>query len=100
MRAVLGEHVGHLRSFYRAESQSEGGFKGEMIVLLDEMKRAGKLAGFEYGREHTVAGTRRKYDFVIAAEGATHAVEIKAWLIGKQKEDTYDAYWYFTDPGS
>jgi hypothetical protein len=40
MRAVLGEHLGHLRSFYRAESQIEGWFMGEMIVLLDGMKRA------------------------------------------------------------
>lgn len=101
MRSLIGrQYVGHVRAFHRGESQIEGWFKGEMIVLLDEMKRAGKVAGFEHAREHTVEGGRKKYDFVIAAEGETHAVEIKSWLIGKQKGDTYNAYWYFTDTGT
>lgn len=100
MRAVVLQHISHVRAFRRAESQIEGWFKGEMIVLLDAMKREGRVAKFEYAREHVVAGSRRKYDFVIAGDGVSHAVEIKAWLIGKQEGTTYNAYWYFTDTGS
>ena len=97
MRTVMQQHVNYVQAFHRAESQIEGWFKGEMILLLEGMKRTGNITGFAHLREHPVPGGKQKYDFVISAEGATNAVEIKAWLIGKQKGTTYDARWYFTD---
>ena len=102
-KTVLDAHDSHLRSFCAHGVQLEGWLKGEFLNFLDEESTTGKIVGFD--REVKLAvGQRKKVDLAIQviADGEVETiwVELKHWLIGRQRGVMYPASFYFSDPSS
>lgn len=76
--------------------QSEGWFKGEVLTLLSWLRAEGAVQHFD--REIAVEGKR--IDVMIHLDGVRHWIELKHWLIGKQKGYTYNPLFYFADRSS
>jgi hypothetical protein len=76
--------------------QSEGWFKGELLTLFCELQREGMIQ--ELDREVKV-GTKR-VDIKLRLKNTYHWIELKHWLIGKQRGVTYNSDFYFGDPTS
>lgn len=85
------------RVFEEYGVQTEGWFKGEMLLALGGLAAAGQVKSFD--REVKV-GSGKKVDLRIDLPGGRNWVELKHWLIGKQKGTMYDAPFYFGDPTS
>ena len=102
-KTVLDAHDTHLRSFCAHGVQLEGWLKGEFLNFLDEERTAGKIVGFDREVKLT-SDQRKKVDFTIQviADGEVETiwVELKHWLIGRQKSVMYAASFYFSDPSS
>jgi hypothetical protein len=96
----LREHFGRLEDrlvcFSEMGVQVEGWFKGELLTLLSSLRTQGLVADFD--REVETRGGR--IDLTVKIEAELHWVEVKHWLIGKQKGSTYDPGFYFGDPSS
>ncbi len=100
---VLNSHKGHLQSFCDHGVQVEGWFKGELLGFLEQQWTNGVIAGFT--REEKVRDDKRKkVDFKLVlptgADTELAWIELKHWLIGRQKGVTYGASFYFSDPTS
>lgn len=76
--------------------QSEGWFKGELLTFFSELQQGAVIQ--ELNREVTV-GTNR-VDIRIRLNETYHWIELKHWLIGKQKGTHYNPGFYFGDPTS
>lgn len=77
-----------LRSFCDRGVQVEGWFKGEMIAFLDKER-------VDFDPEVKFGSGRRKIDSRVTLASQPAHIEMKHWLIGKQKGKSYDARWYF-----
>jgi hypothetical protein len=75
--------------------QTEGWFKGEMLVLLERLAQQQVIHSFD--RE--VSHLRGRIDFRVDST-QRNWVELKHWLIGKQKGTSYAPSFYFRDPTS
>jgi hypothetical protein len=73
--------------------QVEGWFKGELLTLLGSLKKRGAI--LEFDREVKTHG--RKIDVTIKTRTGPHLVELKHWLIGRQKGYPYTPNFYFGD---
>jgi hypothetical protein len=97
----LAAHFGALQDrmacFTRHGVQTEGWFKGEMLLVLDGAQQRGLIAGFD--RE--VLTGRKRIDLRVDGVGGGHWwVELKHWLIGRQKGTSYGPGFYFGDRSS
>ncbi|MFI5251006.1 MAG: hypothetical protein ACHQQQ_01125 [Bacteroidota bacterium] len=82
-----------LKTFSELAFQCEGWFKGELLTLLSSPSFGYKI---DYlNREVDFNG--RKIDLEISIDQITHRIELKHWLIGKQKQNTWNATGYFGD---
>jgi hypothetical protein len=79
--------------FTKMGVQVEGWFKGELLTLLGTLRTQGLIRDFD--RE--VASPGGRIDLTIKTEAGLHYIELKHWLIGKQKGSTYDSNFYFGD---
>ena len=100
-RQILDAHESHLKSFCSHGVQVEGWLKGEFLGFLEQQEAEGMIMSFN--REEKVnRDERKKVDFRIrlTTETGTEYVwlELKHWLIGKQRGVKYDASFYFGDP--
>jgi hypothetical protein len=88
-----------LRCFCDRASQVEGWFKGEMFVFLQkEMANNHERIVQNFDREVKIDGKR--VDFSVRFDSHSSApvwIELKHWLIGRQKAGSYNAGWYFRD---
>jgi len=82
--------------FHDMGFQAEGWFKGELLTLFSELQHEGIIQKLE--REVKV-GTK-KVDIRIRLNDTYHWIELKHWLIGEQKDFTYNTGFYFSDPTS
>jgi hypothetical protein len=82
--------------FHDLGFQSEGWFKGETVTLFSQLQREGVIQ--ELDRE-VLVGTKR-IDVMIRLNDTQHWIELKHWLIGKQKGVRYHPGFYFGDPTS
>ena len=91
-----------LRCFTDSGVQVEGWLKGEMLCFLTDEKNSGRLNDFD--REVPCGIGRKRIDFMLQMGTAGREcmvwMELKHWLIGKQKGNTYDARFYFRDKSS
>lgn len=83
-----------LECFYRREVQVEGWLKGEILFLLDRLQQAEKIIGFD--REVRSRLGRKTIDIAIDLESGRHWVELKHWLIGRQKGVSWRVPAYIT----
>ena len=73
--------------------QLEGWFKGELLNALDELKEEGRIQRID--REVKVGSGR--VDLTLDIDGTRNWIELKHWLIGKQKDTQYRVNFYFAD---
>jgi hypothetical protein len=102
-KTVLDSHQHHLKSFCAYGIQAEGWFKGELLTFLDSWKARREIANFD--REVNLAIDQRKkvdfrIDLSIGGQTIPLWIELKHWLIGRQKGVRYNAAFYFADPTS
>jgi hypothetical protein len=76
------------RCFCDRGVQVEGWFKGEMLTFLGKER-----ANFD--REVKSGQENKKIDFLVKMDSQPTKIELKHWLVGKQKGTSYDARWYF-----
>ena len=81
LRIHLDAVEDRLDCFSRYEVQVEAWLKGEILTFLDRLKRDRRIAGFD--REVSINGG--KIDLAIDVGSVRHWVELKHWLIGRQK---------------
>jgi hypothetical protein len=93
-RSHLENHADRLRCFRDYEFQAEGWLKAEWVALLDGMKRRGEIAGVD---REVVASGQRKIDLAVTLKGGRHWIELKHWLIGVQKGQTWGPGAYIDD---
>jgi hypothetical protein len=77
-----------LRCFCTQGVQVEGWFKGEMLAFLCK-------EGADFDREVKIGPDKKKIDFQVTLLSQPARIELKHWLVGKQKGMSYDARWYF-----
>lgn len=97
IRTHLRAHEGHLECFGRYQFQAEGWLKAELVMLLDIMKTRGEIVDFDREIKAPLGG---RIDLAFDLPGERHWVELKHYLIGKQKGQTWglQAYMpYLTD---
>ena len=82
-----------LACFREQEVQVEGWFKGEMLLLLTNLRKKGIVEGFD--RE---AGPGGKVDLIVKIAGSRHCIELKHWLVGVQRGARLTPAFYFGDP--
>lgn len=82
IRRHLQEHENYLKCFYSHAVQVEGWFKGELLLLLENMKAERKIIGFD---REIPSLKRKKIDLAIDLKDGRHWVELKHWFIGTQK---------------
>jgi hypothetical protein len=87
----------HIRAFAECDTRVEGWFKGEMLVLLRNLKDQGAIEGFE--REPNVLSPlgRKQVDFRITHNGSDHLVELKALCISRAAGTPRNLAFYFRD---
>ncbi|MCI0577229.1 MAG: hypothetical protein L0331_13640 [Chloroflexi bacterium] len=85
-----------LSCFCELGFQSEGWFKGELLTLFHRLHKEGLLT--EVDREVRVGSKR--IDVMVRYHDKLHWIELKHWLIGKQRGTSYNAGFYFGDPTS
>jgi hypothetical protein len=73
----------YLRTFAALDSRLEGWFKGEMFVLLDELRRQRRIDSFDREKCVTRETGRIQIDFVVCLGGETHYCESKALCISQ-----------------
>jgi hypothetical protein len=79
--------------FTKMGVQVEGWFKGELLTLLSSLREQGRIMDFD--REAKTPGG--KIDLTIKTQSDQHWIELKHWLIGKQKGFLYGPNFYFGD---
>jgi hypothetical protein len=93
LRAHFDTLEDRLICFTNMGVQVESWFKGELLTLLSSLRAQGRVTDFD--REVRTQGGR--IDLTIGTRTGLHWVEVKHWLIGKQKGSTYDPAFYFGD---
>jgi hypothetical protein len=84
-----------LLCFTKHGVQTEGWFKGELLVLLETLVQKKVVESFD--RE--VRQTGALIDLLVVSD-RRHWVELKHWLIGTQKGTAYGPSFYFRDSSS
>jgi len=74
--------------------QAEGWLKGELVFALHKIKEEGTILDFY--REFTALG-RKKIDLAVDLSDGRHWIELKHWLIGKQKDQEWGPNAYVSD---
>lgn len=104
LRQHMARRPEPLRAFRRHGAQVEGWFKGEMLCFLDGEREAGRVTAFE--REAIAPGprSRRRIDYRVAFRSnggvVTAWLELDHWLIGRHKQQTYEARPRLQDAGA
>ena len=93
IREHLGTMTDRMRCFSTYEFQAEGWLKAECMALLDGLKKSGAIGGVE---REVSALHRKKIDLVVHCRDGRHWVELKHWLIGPQKGQTFNPKSYVT----
>lgn len=81
-------------TFRNQEVQVEGWLKGELLLLLSQMRDSNNIEDLDREVKHG----RSKLDLKIHLTGGIHYVELKHWLIGVQRGFRLDPHFYFGDP--
>ncbi len=84
--------------FREKETQVEGWFKGELLAMFSILERIGVVSDVD--REVMVdlgGGKRGKIDLRLTHEGRRHWIELKHWLVGKQKGQMWSCRAYLGD---
>jgi hypothetical protein len=76
--------------------QVEGWFKGELLALLGSLRTQGLVIDFD--RE--VKSHGRKIDLAVTTKTEFHWIELKHWLVGRQKGSKWGPGNYFIDRSS
>ena len=96
---ALNHRQSILECFCQYGVQIEGWLKGEFLHFLHIEKASSRLYGFD--REAAFGQGRRKVDVKLTDEDSQITwVELKHWLIGRQRGHSYDASFYFNDSSS
>lgn len=105
LRDTLDKRLNQLRCFCDKGVQVEGWLKGEMLYFLDNEVRKNVIKGFD--REVWIwhndnYDKRSVIDLRIDLKDSSRSVfvELKHWLIGKQRGVMWRAFSYFSDPSS
>jgi hypothetical protein len=97
---TLRMHV--LRCFTEQGIQVEGWMKGEFLAFLTEEKRTARILDFD--REVLIGQGRKKADVALTLHESIARdriwIELKHYLIGRQKGIDYNAFGYFNDPAA
>jgi hypothetical protein len=93
VKAHFNTTQSRLACFCELGFQTEGWFKGELLYLFSQLHRQGVIQ--ELDREVNVEG--KKVDIRLRVNNEDHWIELKHWLIGKQKGTTYNPSFYFGD---
>jgi len=83
----------HLVCFCETGVQVEGWFKGELLTLLSSLRGQELIRDFDREVEIPCGNV----DLTVRTESDLHWIELKHWLIGKQKGITYGPNFYFGD---
>lgn len=83
--------------FARNDTRLEGWFKGELLVLFEQLKSEDIIDDFE--RETNVQTNERRIqiDFTVKIEGEEHLCELKAACISQAKGTPRNVKFYFRD---
>jgi hypothetical protein len=73
----------YIRCFATWDTRVEGWFKGELLMLLDGLKRRGLIGSFEREKKVQRPTGRVQVDFAVEVGGETHLCEIKALCISQ-----------------
>lgn len=86
-----------VKVFAQNDSRLEGWFKGEMLILLDRLKRQSIISW--YNREASLysGGKRHQVDFELKIGEARHLVELKAPCISQAQGTPRNLNFYFSD---
>ncbi|GIV98526.1 MAG: hypothetical protein KatS3mg057_3183 [Herpetosiphonaceae bacterium] len=84
------------RIFHHYAFQTEGCFKGELLMILHQLAANGVIDDLD--REVLFAA--RRVDITFSAGQEKHLIELKHWIIGRQRVNTYTPTFYFGDPSS
>lgn len=89
----------YLAAFACADCRVEGWFKGELLVLFDQLQRTGRLERFEREANVPVLGTGRRtqVDFRLSIKNAVHLCELKALCISRAAGTPRNLKFYFRD---
>ena len=85
----------HLRIFALNDARVEGWFKGELLVLLEAMKKNGLVRGYMSEASLYFSNNNRcLVDFVIGTGNQDHCVELKVLCISRTKGNR-NLHFYF-----
>jgi len=84
-----------MKCFHKYGVQVEGWFKGELLLALDSHVSSGVIQSFD--REVRIGRSRKRVDLKVTIDECTHWIELKHWLIGEQRGNSYDPSFYFGD---
>lgn len=98
MKAYFDTTQDRFDCFCKMGFQSEGWFKGELLTLFSKLKFEDTIQKLD--REVQVGVGTKKADVKIRLNDTDHWIELKHWLIGDQKDVSYNPSFYFSDPSS
>ena len=87
----------HFIAFARADSRLEGWAKGELIVLLEQLRTRGEVQLVEREANVPLSVSRVAVDFRITLDGATHLCELKMLCISRAAGTPRNLRFYFRD---
>ena len=94
IRSHLRNVEDRLECFSRYEFQAEGWLKGELVALFHGMKSRREI--LDFNREIATDGEGR-IDLAVDLSSGRHWLELKHWLIGRQKDQTWNPKDYVWD---
>lgn len=86
-----------METFARNDTRLEGWFKGEMLVLLDQLKRKRTISDYEQEFNFYHGKKRYQVDFKIKMESEKHLVELKAPCISQARGTPRNLNFYFRE---
>lgn len=84
-RLHLSKHLDRIRCFNQYEFVAEYWLKTEWLTLLHDLRRKGHISNLDREIVTKVQGEKRKIDLAVELDTGRHWIELKHWLIGKQK---------------
>ena len=85
-----------LLTLERDEFQCEGWFKAELLTFLHCNGGENNIQSYEREVKHDSLG-RKRIDLKISVGQDTHWIELKHWLLGRQRQNNWTAKGYFGD---
>lgn len=85
----------YLRYFIKVDTRLEGWFKGELILLLNKLKKTGVIDDFFIEKKFYVGRQRKQVDFYILINNVDHILEMKALCISQARGTPRNLKFYF-----